>query len=198
MKKSTILGKALLSAAVLTLSFGATSCKQETKPEDSKEAAEDQNEVKFEDNNSKEDDSEYLVDAAETDLEEIEVGKLAQQKGTDAEVKSFGKMLVDDHTKSFNDLKSFSEKKQISLPLVATEDNKEAYNDLNKKTGLEFDKKFAQMMVDGHENAIKDAEKVSKDAKDEEIRMWAANKIPTLTAHLEHAKKLKERLDAKK
>ena len=198
MKKSTILGKALLSAAVLTLSFGATSCKQETKPEDSKEAAEDQNEVKFEDNNSKEDDSEYLVDAAETDLEEIEVGKLAQQKGTDAEVKSFGKMLVDDHTKSFNDLKSFSEKKQISLPLVATEDNKEAYNDLNKKTGLEFDKKFAQMMVDGHENAIKDAEKVSKDAKDEEIRMWAANKIPTLTVHLEHAKKLKERLDAKK
>lgn len=198
MKKSTILGKALLSAAVLSLSFGATSCKQESKPEDSKEAAEDQNEVKFEDNNAKEDDSEFLVDAAETDLEEIEVGKLAQQKGTDEEVKSFGKMLVDDHTKSFEDLKTFSGKKQISLPLVATEDGKEAYNDLNKKTGLDFDKKFADMMVDGHEKAIKNAEKVSKDAKDEEIRVWAANKIPTLTTHLEHAKKLKERLDKKK
>lgn len=198
MKKSTILGKALLIAAVLSLSFGATSCKQESKPEDSKEAAEDQNEVKFEDNNSKEEDSEFLVDAAETDLEEIEVGKLAQQKGTDEEVKSFGKMLADDHTKSFEDLKAFSDKKQISLPLVATEDGKEAYNDLNKKTGLDFDKKFAEMMVDGHEKAIKNAEKVSKDAKDEEIRVWAANKIPNLTTHLEHAKKLKERLDKKK
>lgn len=198
MKKSTILGKALLSAAVLSLSFGTTSCKQESKPEDSKEAAQDQNEVKFEDNNAKEDDSEFLVDAAETDLEEIEVGKLAQQKGTDEEVKSFGKMLVDDHTKSFEDLKTFSDKKQISLPLVATEDGKEAYNDLNKKTGLDFDKKFADMMVDGHEKEIKNAEKVSKDAKDEEIRVWAANKIPTLTTHLEHAKKLKERLDKKK
>ena len=62
------------------------SCKQDSKPEDSKEAAEDQNEVKFEDNDAKEDDSEFLVDAAETDLEEIEIGKLAQQKGTDAEV----------------------------------------------------------------------------------------------------------------
>lgn len=198
MKKSTILGKALLSGAVIALSLGTASCKQEQKPEDSKEAAEDQNEVKFEDNNAKEDDSEFLVEAAEADLEEIEIGKLAQQKGTDEEVKSFGKMLVDDHTKSFNDLKAFSDKKQISLPLVATDDNKDAYNDLNKKTGLDFDKKFAEMMVDGHENAIKDAEKVSKDAKDEEIRVWAANKIPTLTAHLEHAKKLKERLDKKK
>jgi len=198
MKKSTILGKALLSAAVLTLSLGTTSCKQESKPEDSKEAAEDQNDAKFEDNNAKEDDSEYLVDAAETDLEEIEVGKLAELKGTDAEVKSFGKMLVDDHTKSFQELKSFSDKKQISLPLVITEDGKEAFNDLDKKAGLDFDKKFAQMMVDGHESALKDAEKVSKDAKDEAIRLWAANKIPTLTAHLEHAKKLKERLDAKK
>lgn len=198
MKKSTILGKALLSAAVLTLSFGTTSCKQDSKPEDSKEAAEDQNEVKFKDNNAKEEDSEYLVDAAENDLKEIEIGKLAQQKGTDAEVKSFGKMLLDDHTKSFEELKSVSDKKQISLPLVATEDSQEAYNDLNQKTGLDFDKKFAQMMVEGHENALKDAEKVSKNAKDEEIRMWAANKIPTLTAHLEHAKKLKERLDAKK
>lgn len=198
MKKSTILGKALLSAAVITLSLGTTSCKQESKPEDSKEAAEDQNEVKFEDNNAKEEDSEFLVDAAETDLEEIEIGKLAQQKGTDEEVKSFGKMLEDDHKKSFEDLKAFSDKKQISLPLVATEDGKEAYNDLNKKKGLDFDKKFADMMVDGHEKAIKNAEKVSKDAKDEEIRVWAANKIPNLTTHLEHAKKLKERLDKKK
>jgi len=198
MKKSTILGKALLSATVITLSLGTVSCKQESKPEDSKEAAEEQNEVKFEDNDAKEDDSEFLVNAAETDLEEIEIGKLAQQKGTDAEVKAFGKMLVDDHSKSFEELKSFSDKKQISLPLVATEDSKEAYNDLNKKTGLDFDKKFAQMMVDGHQNALKDAEKVSKEAKDEEIRMWAANKIPTLTAHLEHSKKLKERLDSKK
>lgn len=198
MKKSTILGKALLSAAVITLSLGTTSCKQEQKPEDSKEAAEDQNEVKFEDNNAKEEDSEYLVDAAENDLKEIEIGKLAQQKGTDAEVKSFGKMLEDDHKKAFEDLKAFSDKKQISLPLVATEDGKEEYNDLNKKTGLDFDKKFADLMVDGHEKAIKNAEKISKDAKDEEIRVWAANKIPSLTTHLEHAKKLKERLDNKK
>lgn len=198
MKKSTILGKALLSTAIIALSLGTTSCKQEQKPEDSKEAAEDQNEVKFEENNSKEDDSEILVDAAETDMEEIEIGKLAQQKGTDAEVKSFGKMLVDDHTKSAEELKAFAGKKQISLPLVNTEDGQEAYNDLNKKTGLDFDKKFAQMMVDGHEKAIKNMEKASKDAADEEIRVWAANKIPTLTAHLEHAKKLKEKVDAKK
>ena len=159
MKKILLASKAILGAGLIIIFL--QSCKNETKQEDPKEVAEDANEAKFDSIDSKEDDSEFLVDQAEINLAEIELGKLAQQKGTNAEVKKFGKMLVDDHTKSFNDLKSFSDKKQISLPLVATEDGKEAYNKLNEKSGLDFDKKFAEMMVDGHEKAIKNAEKVS-------------------------------------
>lgn len=198
MKKLNIFGKTFLSAAVLSMAIGVTSCKQEPKAEDTKEAAEEVNEANFEENDAKEDDSQYLVDAAETDLKEIEIGKLAQQKGTDAEVKSFGKMLVDDHTKSWNELKALADKKQITLPGAITEDGQEDYNKLNEKAGLDFDKKFAEMMVDGHKNALDKAQKASEKATDADIKAWAANKITTLTAHRDHATKLKERLDAKK
>lgn len=198
MKKMTILGKTLLSTALLTLCIGVTSCKQEPKSEDSKEAAEDVNEVTFEEDNAKEDDSQYLVDAAETDLKEIEIGKLAQQKSTDADVKAYGKMLVDDHTKSFNDVKALAGKKQITLPATVTEDGQDEYNKLNEKTGLDFDKKFAEMMVDGHEKNIEKAQKASEKASDEEIRMWAANKLVALTKHRDHAKTLKTKVDSKK
>lgn len=198
MKKMTILGRTLLSSALLTLCIGATSCKQEPKPEDPKEAAEDVNEVTFEEDNAKEDDSQYLVDAAETDLKEIEIGKLAQQKGVDADVKAYGKMLVDDHTKSFNEVKALAGKKQITLPATITEDGQDDYNKLNEKTGLDFDKKFAEMMVDGHEKNIDKAQKASEKANDEEIRMWAANKLTALTKHRDHAKTLKTKVDSKK
>ena len=80
MNRRSILGKMLLGTAVLALSFGTTSCK-DNKDKDATEMAEDQNEEKFDDSNeAKEEDSDYLVFAADVNMKEIELGKLAQQK----------------------------------------------------------------------------------------------------------------------
>ena len=77
MKRTSLFSKTLLGAAVVTLSFGMQSCKNEPKQEDPKEVAEDQNEAKFDDvNEEKEKDSDYLVAASEVDMEEIELDKL--------------------------------------------------------------------------------------------------------------------------
>jgi putative membrane protein len=177
-----------------------TSCKQEPKAEDTKEVAEDQNEAKFDDtNDAKEDDSQYLVAAAEKDLEEIETGKLALSKGTDPEVKKFGQMMIDDHTKASSTTKPLAEKKNITLPMALTDKGKEHYDDLNdEKAGKDFDMKYADMMVDGHEDAISKLTDASEKASDPEIRSWAGNMVPTLQMHLEHAKMLQEKIKNKK
>jgi putative membrane protein len=195
MKKILLISKVVLGAGILLLSLN--SCKKETKPEDTKEVAEDQNEVKFDSVDSKEDDSEFLVDATEINLAEIEIGKLAQTKSTNPEVKKFGKMLVDEHTKSAGEVKKIAESRNFSLPTSITEEGKDEYNKLNEKTGVDFDKKFADMMVDGHEKAIDKFTKASENATDQEIKTWASNNVSTLTAHLQHAKQLKESLDKK-
>lgn len=199
MKRTSILAKSLMSAAVVAMSLGTVSCK-DNKPEDPKEVAEDQNEAKFEDTNeAKEDDSEYLVAAAEVDMKEIELGKLAQAKATNAEVKEFAKMMIDEHTKASEELKAAAAKKNVSLPMALTEDGQDAVKDLNdEKPGMDFDKKYVDMMVDGHEKTIDKMEKASEKAKEEDVRMWAANMLPTLRKHLEHAKSLQEKLKAMK
>ncbi|OYQ37951.1 DUF305 domain-containing protein [Flavobacterium cyanobacteriorum] len=181
------------------MSAGMVSCKNQNKQEDPKEVAEDQNEQKFEDTNeAKEDDSQYLVAAAEVDMKEIELGRLAQQKGTSADVKELGRMMVDEHTKSSGETKALAKKKNISLPAAPTEKVQESLKDLNDKTGRDFDKAYADMMVDGHEKTIEKMENASENAADEEIRMWAANMLPALRKHLEHAKMVKEKVDAMK
>ncbi|GGF16624.1 DUF4142 domain-containing protein [Flavobacterium limi] len=195
MKKILLISKVVLGAGVLLLSLN--SCKNETKQEDPKEVAEDQNEAKFDSIDTKEDDSEFLVDAAEIDLAEIEIGKLAQTKSTNAEVKKFGKMLVDEHTKSAAEVKTIAGSKNISLPTALTEEGKDEYDKLNEKSGVDFDKKFADMMVDGHEKAIDKFTKAAETANDAEIKTWASKNVSTLTAHLQHAKQLKESLDKK-
>jgi len=197
MKRTSLFSKALLGAAVVTLSFGMQSCKQEPKQEDPKEVAEDENEAKFDDvNDDKEKDSDYLVAAAEVDMKEIELGKLAQTKSTNADVKALAKMMVEAHTKSLTDLKAAAAKKNISLPESFTEKGQDAYKDLNDKSGHDFDKAYADKMVEGHEKTIEKMEKASEKATDADIRMWAANMLPELRKHLEHAKMTKEKVDA--
>lgn len=195
MKKVEISLKAIFASSLLMLAL-TTSCKKETKEEDTKDVATEQNDDKFDNNDNREDDSEFLVAAAETDLMEIEIGKLAQTKGTNQGVKDFGKMLVDDHTKSANDTKPLAEKLGVSLPTSITDKGKEHYAELNgKEAGKDFDQKFADMMVKGHEEAISKMEKASQEANDAEVKAWAANMVPTLRMHLEHAKTLKDQVN---
>lgn len=195
MKKILLAGKLILGAGLIIISLN--SCKNETKQEDPKEVAEDANETKFDSIDSKEDDSEFLVDQAEINLAEIELGKLAETKGTNPEVKKFGKMMVDDHTKAASEVSALAKTKNFTLPTSLTEEGQEEYNKLNEKSGADFDKKFADMMIDGHEKAINKLKKASEDAKDPDVRTWASNNIAGLTAHLEHAKMLKQNLDKK-
>ncbi|MFH6959739.1 DUF4142 domain-containing protein [Flavobacterium aquidurense] len=196
MKKILLAGKVILGAGLLLVSLN--SCKNENKQEDPKEVAEDSNEAKFDSIADKKDDSEFLVDIAEVNLAEIEIGKLAQTKSTNPEVKKFGKMLVDEHTKSASEVSALAKTKNFTLPTSLTEEGQEEYKKLNEKSGLDFDKKFADMMIDGHEKAIDKLQKATKDAKDEDVKLWASNNIAPLTAHLEHAKLLKQDLDKKK
>ena len=199
MKRPITMIKALLGAFVLTLLLGTTSCKNDAKTEDTKEIAEDQNEAKFEDNDNKEDDSEFLVAAAETDLMQIEIGKLAMSRSTDNNVKEFAKTLVADHTKSAEQMKPFAQRLNVTLPMSITEKGKENYNDLNdKKTAKDFDEKFAELMVKGHDDAVSKMEKAAENANDPEVKAWAAGMVPTLKAHLEHAKTLEDQVKNKK
>lgn len=195
MKRVSILAKALMGAAVVTMAFGTVSCKNENKPEDPKEVAEDQNEAKFEGtNDAKEDDSEYLVFAASMDMKEIELGKLAQTKSANADVKAYAKMLEEMHTKALADLKTTAAAKNISIPEAMPEKGQETYADLNDKTGADFDKAYINKMIDGHEKAISEMEEASEKAADADIRTWAANMLPTLRTHLDKAKAIKDKL----
>jgi len=195
MKKLLLAGKVILGAGLIIIFLN--SCKNETKQEDPKEVAEDINEAKFDTIADKEDDSEFLVDQAEINLAEIEIGKLAQTKSTNAEVKKFGKMLVDEHTKAASEVSALAKTKNFTLPTSLTEEGQEEYNKLNEKSGTDFDKKFADMMVSGHEKAIDKLRKAAEDATDADVKLWASNNIAGLTAHLEHAKLLKQNLDKK-
>lgn len=182
---------AVLCISAMLLSFGA--CKETPKAADTEEVAEDMNKPK--DDMSKERDEEFMMKVAEHNLEEIALGQLAVQKATDPDVKSFGQMMVDAHTKAQSELTALAAKKSIAVPMAATQDVQDAVKNMSDKTGLDFDKDFSDRMVRGHKDAIDKFENMANnDNSDAEIKAWASSMLPTLRTHLQQAEAIQKKI----
>ncbi|MEI2414800.1 DUF4142 domain-containing protein [Orrella sp. JC864] len=143
------------------------------------------------------DDREFLEKAALSGQLEIEASKLAQQRATHPEVKQFADMMVQDHTAMDKSLKELASRKGVELPAEIHKDVQDKLDDLaDEKPGKDFDEEYAEKIaVDAHEDAVELFEDASKDAKDEEIKAFAAQGLPKLQTHLEQGKALKKTVD---
>jgi len=193
----------VLSVCVAGTLLLASSC-SENKTLDSREIAEKANIAKQSDDNrnkvvvDNDDDAKFLMDAAEMQLEEISLGKLAQQKGNSPHVKELGLMMVTDHTKSHTELKALAKSKYITLPSSITQDTRDSYRKLEDKSANDFGKAYSGKIVENHEDAIKLFEKASNDSEDPEIRAWASKQLPGLRTHLKHAEACKKECEKQK
>jgi putative membrane protein len=132
-----------------------------------------------------EDDSKFVVDAGNGGMTEVELSKLAQQKATNAKAKEFADMMVMDHTKANEELKALAKAKNITLPDSLNADSKKTWDDLNGKTGKDFDKAYTTTMVTEHKKTVAMFESASKDLKDAELKAFVDKTLPVLKGHLD-------------
>lgn len=190
MKKTMML--CLMSAMMLMV----VSCGTQGDKNDSTETAEDQNEERFE-NSDLYDDAEFAVEAANGGLMEVQMGTMALTKATSPEVKQFAQMMVDDHTKANNELKALAREKNIELPTVMGNEYQRKFDNLNGKSGADFDKEYMDLMVKDHKEDVGEFEEQAEKGKDPELRSWAAGKVVTLKHHLDIAERTQETLESK-
>ena len=88
----------------------------------------------------------------EADQKEIQAGRIAQKDGQSKAVKDYGKMLVKDHTAADDKVAALAQKQNVDLVAATPAPGP---NDMGTMaTGPDFDKKFAQEMLDDHRKAI--------------------------------------------
>ncbi len=172
---------------------------------DSKKTADSINETKasenIDDNNTattpvavSEDDAKFVTEAANGGMAEVELGKLAKEKGQHLDVKAFGEMMVKDHSKANDELATLAQAKNITLPATLGTDEQNLKDELSKKSPGDFDKSYIEDMVKDHEKDIKLFEDASKNLKDTELKAFVDKTLPTLRNHLDHAKSVKDKL----
>jgi putative membrane protein len=136
----------------------------------------------------------FAADAATGGMMEVELGNIAQQKASSQAVKDFGKMMVDDHSKVNDNLKSIGSQKNIDLPASVTDDQRKDIDKLSKKTGADFDKAYVNMMVDDHKKDIAAFKKAEENVSDNDIKNFITNTLPTLQKHLDAIQAIKAKM----
>ena len=133
-------------------------------------------------------DSSFYKDAAEGGLAEVDMGNLAQQKGTNRSVQDFGAMMVKDHSAANDKLKAIAASKNVSLPTSASMGQMATETKLKALSGDTFDKSYIKGMIKDHETDIALFEKESASGQDPDAKAFAAATLPTLKTHLRKIK----------
>jgi putative membrane protein len=132
-------------------------------------------------------DKKFVNEAAQGGMAEVELGRLATERGSNDAVKKFGQRMVDDHTKANDQLKQIAGSKGVDLPQDVSPKDKATMNRLSKLNGAQFDQAYMSDMVKDHKKDVAAFQRESSSGADPDIKNFATQTLPTLRSHLSEA-----------
>jgi putative membrane protein len=168
-------------------------------------------------------DREFVAEMLAGGAAEVQLGKLAAERGASNDVKQFGQQMVADHTRAGEELKQIASQFNVNAndPSFADDENDEHAELIAKLSALrgsEFDRAYIDAMVDGHQEVVdklqsrvderdrtgvatgqtpKDVNvkpEPSDTSTGSSLNSWAASTLPVVKGHLERAKAIDDRL----
>lgn len=139
-------------------------------------------------------DSRFMHEAAIGGMAEVEMGRLAAEKASSADVKQFGQRMVTDHGKANDELKSLAQQKNVTLPTELDSQHKATVDRLSKLSGAAFDQAYMREMVNDHNKDVAAFKKESTSASNADLKAWAGKTLPTLQEHQTMAKEINGKL----
>jgi len=130
-------------------------------------------------------DKNFVMQAGQVGMLEVELGRLAVQRGSSAGVKQYGQEMVEDHTRANQELMQLAMQKKVELPTEMSTQNTALIDRLSGLSGKSFDTAYKQAMIDSHNQAIALFQAQSQQGQDPQLKAWATQKLPNLQAHLE-------------
>ena len=135
----------------------------------------------------------HFVDHAYTDCQnEMLLGRLAQQRAQNEDVRKFAARMIEEHAKGNQAFILIVSELRIAVP---DRPLKEQQKDLDRLHGNEvkdFDREYMDYVVKEHEAAVKLFEHASKELKNEKLKEFAAKAVPSLKEHLTLAKEVRD------
>ncbi len=141
-------------------------------------------------------DRQFMVQAAQGGIAEVELGLIARQKASSNIVKEYARRMVVEHTQANNRLKTLAQQKGVTLPTAIGEKNEELKQKLSKLSGAKFDKEYMKEAgVKSHKEQAKLFSRQVERGQDPDVKNFAATTLPVVQKHLQHAQDITESSD---
>ena len=137
----------------------------------------------------------FLMNAASSNMLEIEMGKMAVQKSANADVKRFGQMMVDHHTKATKELQTVASPLGVTLPQTMLPVHQAMADRLMTKSGKDFDEDYMDAMETAHKMDIAMFEVKSTGAQMPTVKAFATKTLPMLRSHHTMADEIEKKVD---
>lgn len=129
-------------------------------------------------------DKDFIKDASEGSLAEVNFAKLALEKSKDPNVRKFAEKMIHDHEMLINNMKPFAAKYNVKPSGTPMMDHAK-YQELKMKSGTDFDRAYVEAMVkDHHEDMKKFMDEESK-TSDPDLKATVAKGEKVIKEHTE-------------
>lgn len=143
------------------------------------------------------DDKSFVKKASINGMIDVEMAKLAAEKGFSSEVKQYGQKTADERTKSNNQLKEIASRESIAIPNGLTARQQGHIDKLSKLSGTAFDQAYLKDQVKSRGNDVREYQMEAQDGSDTGVKTFAAQTLPALQENLKTAKDLQQRSNGK-
>jgi putative membrane protein len=135
-------------------------------------------------------DQKFVMEAAMGGMAEVELGRLATERGSSDGIKQFGQQMVDDHSRANSELIQLTTARGITLPTSLDAKHQAQMSKMSQLSGAAFDRAYAKEMLKDHQKDVSLFQKQSTRGADADLRAFAAKTLPTLQEHLRMAREL--------
>jgi putative membrane protein len=137
----------------------------------------------------------FVTKAAEINLGEIELGKLAEQKGNNQAVKDFGERMIEDHSEAETELQELAKRESVTLPKMPGSGVAGLKRQISAESGAQFDEMYIKHMMAGHKQAIATFENEIEHGQNPAIKSYAEKYLPVIQDHIRIAEDVAGKMD---
>jgi putative membrane protein len=129
----------------------------------------------------------FVNRAAASNLFEIQSSQLALGNAADDAIKSFAQHMIDDHSKTGQEMESVASQQGLKVPAELDQPNADKLAQLQAVTGEQFDLLYVQMQTAAHAEAVALFSGYATGGDNAALKDFATKTLPTLQQHYEEA-----------
>jgi putative membrane protein len=132
----------------------------------------------------------FLRGAVQANYSEVALGRIIQRRGSTPQVRSFGAMMVRDHSRSLQQAQAIAMRLHLRIPATLAPGARREGNLLQRLRGRSFDREARRYMIEGHKKTIA-VFRAQARSGDRATSAYASATIPVMQHHLAAARAIR-------